>query len=57
MQQRNNDHFENTFLRTHLDYRTSTYTYCDGQCGQFAVSLVGNACELVEIEGREREGK
>ena len=28
---------------------------CDGQCGQVAVSLVGNACELVEIEGLERE--
>ena len=27
-----------------------------GQCGQFAVSLAENACELVECEGREQDG-
>ena len=56
MHQRDTDNFEKMIMRTHLDHQSNVYTFCDGQCVQFAVSLVENACELVEIEGREREG-
>ena len=45
-------HFQ---VYSELRIKTIHTRNCDGQCGQVAVSLVGNACELVEIKGNERE--